>query len=897
MSSSVPKLDLSPKLNRPLSLWNPLDYLLLLYWVFFFPQALGWYEKKWGSEKKLSDYKTWEKKWKFLKQYPQQLQLVIQGILLTLSIPFFIVYILQILGVINDLFPVGVALFYVIFVGVMIGLNIQVAVGVGLLVVGGVVVGVGHGITYELASKGLYTPAYTVLAGVVIGVTIGMTIGVLGGVTIGVTIGMTVGVVGGVIVGGTVGMMVGVLWVIVLAIFVLRPENWLLECYLSTWLLKQRGNLISRTTVIPLPNFSSLLETWLQEDWQVGIHNLNQILQYSLQFIPVIKALNEAITKIPDEQLIYRFSQLSEITQDWDLVKYCSASLEDSLKHEALDGFFFLFPPLRRTIKSRFNTDLRIDTSSHAIAAGFWYLHKKKPSQATAAFQVTRSLLYGKEMYLLSAILTRLDEAETVQAVVNINLPNFPQTPYLRPNTWQVIRQFQTIISNVQEVEQGTTIVRRSTALNRAIGDLRTIIERGSKETKIDKFLPEAERDLIINIAKQWKSSLETIATEVGDITINEPITSPYVIGDPVFGQLFIGRDDILRELKELWTNATQVQSVILYGHRRMGKTSILRNINTCLDGNIKLAYLNLQSLGEMTQGTAEIVMAMSDEISEVLDISAPNDADFLESPELTFRRFLKRIEKEMTDKGLIIALDEFETLESLIEEKKISKKFMEILRTWVQMSPKIAFIFAGLHTLEEMSSDYFHPFYASFSRNILVSFLSKPATNQLLEAPNENFTLQYSTEALEKIYNLTNGQPYLVNLIGFYLIRRFNDSRFNQKKKTDNKLTLEDVEAIINANFFKQGSYYFHGIWSQAEKLPFGQQEIIKLLAPYQQGLTMTELLEKTTFTELEIGDILKSLKRHDVIEEKDDKYTIIVELFRQWVTDEYYVVEEKNT
>ena len=88
------------------------------------------------------------------------------------------------------------------------------------------------------------------------------------------------------------------------------------------------------------------------------------------------------------------------------------------------------------------------------------------------------------------------------------------------------------------------------------------------------------------------------------------------------------------------------------------------------------------------------------------------------------------------------------------------------------------------------MSSDYFHSFYASLSRNIGVSFLSKSATNQLLESPNENFTLQQTKEALEKIYYLTSGQAYLVNLSGFYWIRRFNDYRFNQQKKTDNKLT-----------------------------------------------------------------------------------------------------------
>ncbi len=33
--STVPTINLAPKLRRDLSLWNPFDYLLLLYWVFY----------------------------------------------------------------------------------------------------------------------------------------------------------------------------------------------------------------------------------------------------------------------------------------------------------------------------------------------------------------------------------------------------------------------------------------------------------------------------------------------------------------------------------------------------------------------------------------------------------------------------------------------------------------------------------------------------------------------------------------------------------------------------------------------------------------------------------------------------------------------------------------------
>ena len=285
-----------------------------------------------------------------------------------------------------------------------------------------------------------------------------------------------------------------------------------------------------------------------------------------------------------------------------------------------------MLPSRRRHLASRLNTNLRLDTFPHAVAAGFWYLHNQQPNQATQAFEVTRSLHYGEEMYLLSAILTEFYAAENVDQIIKIEFSSVLPDPCLRPNTWQVIHKFNVIIEDVQEIKQGRSLLRRSAALNRAIGELRAIIDRGTNQTQQPKFLPEAERDLIIEIAKNWKDSLENIATEVGNISITEPVSIPYIIGDPVEGQLFVGRQDILRDLKEIWLNSSQLQSVILYGHRRMGKTSILKNINTCLDANIKLAYLNLQSLGELNHGVAEIVIAMSDEISRILKIPHPDD-------------------------------------------------------------------------------------------------------------------------------------------------------------------------------------------------------------------------------------------------------------------------------
>jgi hypothetical protein len=76
----VPRLDLAPKLKRPLSLWNPLDYLRLLYWVFYFPQALRWYVDTFGGGYIPEREMNWRKGWEILRHNPILRLLLLQGL-------------------------------------------------------------------------------------------------------------------------------------------------------------------------------------------------------------------------------------------------------------------------------------------------------------------------------------------------------------------------------------------------------------------------------------------------------------------------------------------------------------------------------------------------------------------------------------------------------------------------------------------------------------------------------------------------------------------------------------------------------------------------------------------------------------------------------------------------
>ncbi|MBE9106502.1 helix-turn-helix domain-containing protein [Nostoc cf. edaphicum LEGE 07299] len=160
-------------------------------------------------------------------------------------------------------------------------------------------------------------------------------------------------------------------------------------------------------------------------------------------------------------------------------------------------------------------------------------------------------------------------------------------------------------------------------------------------------------------------------------------------------------------------------------------------------------------------------------------------------------------------------------------------------------------------------------------------------ATRQILANPgNEDFILDYILEALDEIYALTYGQPYLVQLLGFQLVRGYNDFVFEQGRSRDPVFTLEDVEAVINdSEFFKRGRYYFDGVWGQAARGAEGQQAIIQVLAPYPEGISLDALAQSTGMNNANLQEALNTLKRHDVVEETQGSWRIMVELFRRWV------------
>ena len=894
MSEPVPRLDLAPRLRRRLHPWNPLDYLRLLSWVFFFPQALRWYEETFADPQHRDV--TGLEVWMFIQRDPVRRDLALMGLFLILFIPPAVATALQGVGVSIDwfgvAFGVAVGVAGIVAFGVAVGVAFGVAVGVAGIVAGIVAGGVAGGVAGIVAGG----VAFGVAGIVAVGVTFGVAGGVAG-IAAGIAaVGVTFGVAGGVAVGVAFGVAGGVAVGVAFGVAVLRLPDYLLLA-LPTWLIWSRHTVsprpwLPRMTVIPIPGLRARLERWLMYDWSAGVHNVNQILAYSLQFIPAVAAVNWALARLPAAQIIPAAAELARDPFDWDLVRFGAVPLRRALWRDAIDGFFFLLPSrIKQRWMDRFSLTPVLDTSARAACAGFWHLAQKDAQRAAQAFAVVRDLAGGEACYRLARALAlaqrrhRFDDLAVLGGDEWFLTATQPPVgdPLAQRASWPALARLRRAAQEAHTVQMSVSRVVRSQALNRALAEVNEVL------TGIEQ-IPRAERELVRTIATTWRDLLLNTTAEVGQATPTQPVRNPYIIGDPVPGNRLVGRDDVLRRLEELWYGSANPPSVVIFGHRRMGKTSILRNLDGRLGSRVHVAYVNLLLLGDLRNGAVDLFVKLADSIADTLQhrqLPAPpiDDAAFEQRPELAFERYLKQVSAILNEQRLIIALDEFEQLEEWITNDRLPTDILKTLRGYIQMDERIAFAFAGLHTLEEMSSDYFQPFFASVIP-VKVSFLSRGAVDQVLaNPPDPEFALDYEREALDDIYALTNGQPYLVQLIGHRLVSRFNTLSFEQGKAQEPRFRRADVEAVITTDFYHQARYYFTGVWGQAQHGAPEQQTILRCLAPHPDGLPLDQLCSHSGLAEHIVVQSLETLRRHDVVNYHNGQWRYTVELFRRWV------------
>ncbi len=481
--------------------------------------------------------------------------------------------------------------------------------------------------------------------------------------------------------------------------------------------------------------------------------------------------------------------------------------------------------------------------------------------------------------------------------------------PALRPPVVEGLKALGDVSREVAVHCQATSTGQKSAALNRAIGALNDLTGY------VQKDVPPPERVLLGRVVKHWQSIIAAEQGRLGATALKEmapaarravgivertsaawerpsrPFDNPYIAGDPVYPPLLVGRKDVFDRIGEVWTAKQNPDSIILYGHRRMGKSSILRNLDQVAPAGSVVVYADMAGETSFVESTADLLLGLADRIytaarrANFAPALAEPDPEAYGTParaQFQFNRLLTGVCDLLAGGSLILALDEFEAVQKAVENQKVGPEIYQFLRAKTQ-EPWLALVFGGLHRLDEMSRDYQQPFYGSYE-NIRVSYLAPNDAWRLIANPTEDFSLNYEPEAIKRIIAETGGQPYLVQQICRDALDQLNHELFDLASQREVRITVSDVDAVLGESFFRRGTVYFDGVWTQAGNIE--QRALLRAAAHRDELCTLADL---EVATHIEVNVLLRQLQwaeRNDILYKTDsDCWAFHVPLMQRWI------------
>jgi hypothetical protein len=488
-----------------------------------------------------------------------------------------------------------------------------------------------------------------------------------------------------------------------------------------------------------------------------------------------------------------------------------------------------------------------------------------------------------------------------LQATSLAELSQIPPLLGYLPHAWDAIRpEVIEALQRLGPISQNIAVAQAaSSRLNQLAAFARVTEALEELGPFIEQTVVEPEKVLLLRIRNHWRTLVAQAGGRLGAQVQHNRVVNPYVAGNPVKGGLFVGRDEILGQLEELWLKPGQVDSLVLYGHRRMGKSSILQNLPHRLDpASNWVVDFNLQTINRSHTGSLlfDLASKMRDAVLRHPDVqtpattsaewTVPEESAFRANYQRAFSQWLDRLAPLVAGRRFIIAVDEYELLEEAMAEGSLDAQLTLFLRGVIQSRDWFVLALAGLYTLQEQCHNYWHPLFASIKPR-KVSFLSPAATRRLLTQPSDDFPLDYTPDTLDAIYALTHGQPYLVQLIGQNIVAHYNRQVLDGERQPDQPLSLNDLEAIIaSTEFLQDGLPYYDGVWAQAnaKDSPPGQHPVLYALTTGPASLA--HLAKLTALPVEEVTAALSTLEAHDVINlGNDGAYSFTVELMRRWV------------
>lgn len=374
-------------------------------------------------------------------------------------------------------------------------------------------------------------------------------------------------------------------------------------------------------------------------------------------------------------------------------------------------------------------------------------------------------------------------------------------------------------------------------------------------------------------------------------------IKNPFVIGGYVSADYFCDREVESAELISAFLNE---RNVVIVSPRRMGKTGLIEH---CFHKkNIKEEYytffIDIYATGTMK----ELVFTLGKHIFETLK---PKGTKFIEQffdiisslrpafkldtmsgqpvfdigigdirqPLLSLEEIFNYLEK--ADRRCLLAIDEFQQIEKYPE-----KNVEATLRTFIQKSKNITFIFSGSqrHMMQNIFFSASRPFYQSAAL-LNLEPIALEEYNKFIKKHFHKAGRKTSDECIERIYNLMDGHTWYIQTI-------FN--RLYEQLDSGEDMSIAIANEVLNKIVESNKTVY----QSMVSMLSERQKELLFAIGKDGEAIEITssEFIKKHGLSSASTAQSsAKQLLDKELITKEGNIYKVYDRFFGLWISKTY--------
>ena len=343
-------------------------------------------------------------------------------------------------------------------------------------------------------------------------------------------------------------------------------------------------------------------------------------------------------------------------------------------------------------------------------------------------------------------------------------------------------------------------------------------------------------------------------------------IYNPYrteVLVPEKHAQIFLGRQALKDKLASLIRTSEEMPLLLIQGQRRVGKTSFLNFLADLLGVGFKVIQLDLQSSMDFSN-IRNWLERLRHTFNEALQIQEATkweaSDDWLSSWTLLTEHF--KAHTAGKNFKVVFAMDEYEAIHIFGFKNDIpqAEQLLGAMRSFSQHQNQVVFLFVGAALFSELENPRWSNYFVQ-ARHFKVDYLTEADTLQLITRPYPDFTIIYREDVPQRIWEWTQGHPYLVQLIGRGLV----DIADTECRLT---LGLNELEAVIENDVLFLDNGATSTFWNEFcdEPLRDTVRKIIRKELPEHKAA-------------------LQKLLLHEFIVKKEDGYVMRVPLFERWL------------